>query len=74
MEQRCLIERVELFEVEIPYKVPFSISGGTALKRRSLILRLTDADGYQGYGESAPFEQPFYYTLSLHDALPIWPK
>ncbi len=68
MEQRCLIERVELFEVEIPYKIPFSISGGTALKRRSLILRLTDADGYQGYGESAPFEQPFYSSETIATA------
>ncbi|NMA61668.1 MAG: o-succinylbenzoate synthase [Firmicutes bacterium] len=68
MEQAIWIERVELFEVEIPYKIPFSISGGTALKRKSLILRLTDLDGYQGYGESAPFEQPFYSSETIETA------
>ena len=68
MEQKCWIERVELFEVEIPYKIPFSISGGTALKRKSLIVRLTDVDGYQGYGESAPFEQPFYSSETIETA------
>lgn len=68
MEQAIWIERVELFEIELPYKIPFSISGGTALTRKSLIVRLTDLDGYQGYGESAPFEQSFYSSETIEGA------
>lgn len=65
MRQSFKIEQVEVFEIQIPFRIPFSISGGTSLIRKSLIVRLTDADGYQGYGESAPFAQPFYSSETI---------
>jgi hypothetical protein len=54
-----------LLEVAVPLVEPFRISGGTLRARRSLIVELTGASGAVGYGESAPFEEPFYSEETL---------
>ena len=54
------ITRVELFELSLPLIEPFVISGGTMHERRSLVVVLHDEAGHRGYGESPPFELPFY--------------
>jgi len=36
--------------------------------RRSLIVELTDSEGNRGYGESAPFELPFYSSETFASA------
>jgi o-succinylbenzoate synthase len=54
------ITRVELFELSLPLMEPFVISGGTMRERRSLVVVLHDEAGHRGYGESPPFELPFY--------------
>jgi o-succinylbenzoate synthase len=54
------ITRVELFELSLPLIEPFVISGGTMRERRSLVVVLHDDEGHRGYGESPPFELPFY--------------
>ena len=54
------IAACRLHEVAVPLVEPFRISGGTLATRRSLIVELADASGAVGYGESAPFEAPFY--------------
>ncbi len=54
------IIRVELFELVLPLIEPFVISGGTMRERRSLVVVLHDDSGHRGYGESPPFELPFY--------------
>jgi O-succinylbenzoate synthase len=54
------IERIELYELSLPLIEPFVISGGTMRERRSLVVVLHDAEGHRGYGESPPFELPFY--------------
>ena len=54
-----------LFEVAVPLVEPFRISGGTLARRRSLIVELSGASGAVGYGESAPFEEPFYSEETL---------
>jgi o-succinylbenzoate synthase len=54
------IIRVELFELSLPLVEPFVISGGTMHERRSLVVVLHDDEGHRGYGESPPFELPFY--------------
>ena len=59
MNQTCSIERIELYEIRIPFKIPFTISGGTSHYRKSLIVKLMDSDGCVGFGESAPFEHRF---------------
>jgi O-succinylbenzoate synthase len=55
-----VIRRARLYEVALPLKTPFVISGGELAVRRSLIVELEDASGGRGFGESAPFEAPFY--------------
>jgi o-succinylbenzoate synthase len=54
------ITRIQLFDLTLPLIEPFVISGGTMRERRSLIVVLHDAEGHRGYGESPPFELPFY--------------
>ncbi|HZO18033.1 MAG TPA: o-succinylbenzoate synthase [Gemmatimonadaceae bacterium] len=59
------IDRARLWEVALPLTVPFAISGGVMHIRRSLIVELTSSDGAIGFGESAPFELPFYSSETL---------
>ena len=62
------IERVELYELTLPLLEPFIISGGTMTYRRSLVIVLHDDQGNRGYGESPPFELPFYSEETLAGA------
>src|SRR5918992_2401387 len=62
------IERVELYELTLPLLEPFIISGGTMTVRRSLVVVLQDDKGNRGYGESPPFELPFYSEETLAGA------
>jgi O-succinylbenzoate synthase len=62
------ITRVELFELTLPLVEPFAISGGTMHQRRSLVTVLHDEGGHRGYGESPPFELPFYSDETLAGA------
>jgi len=59
------VVRAELFDLRLPLVEPFVISGGTVAERRSLVVALTDDAGHVGYGESPPFEQPFYSEETL---------
>jgi O-succinylbenzoate synthase len=62
------IDRARLWEVSLPLTVPFAISGGVMRIRRSLIVELCSTDGATGFGESAPFELPFYSSETLDSA------
>ncbi|MBA3658907.1 MAG: o-succinylbenzoate synthase, partial [Gemmatimonadales bacterium] len=62
------IIRAELRELALPLLEPFVISGGTMTERRSLLVVLHDGDGHVGYGESPPFELPFYSEETLASA------
>jgi O-succinylbenzoate synthase len=62
------IERVELYELTLPLVEPFIISGGTMTERRSLVVVLHDEQGHQGFGESPPFELPFYSEETIASA------
>ena len=62
------IARIELHELTLPLVEPFIISGGTMVERRSLVVILEDDDGHRGYGESPPFELPFYSEETLAGA------
>jgi O-succinylbenzoate synthase len=48
--------------------IPFAISGGVMCSRRSLIVELTSPGGAMGFGESAPFELPFYSSETVESA------
>jgi O-succinylbenzoate synthase len=62
------ITSAELFELTLPFLEPFIISGGAIRERRSLIVALHDDAGHVGYGESPPFELPFYSEETLAGA------
>lgn len=62
------ITRIELLELSLPLVEPFVISGGTMHERRSLVVVLHDDAGHRGYGESPPFELPFYSDETLAGA------
>lgn len=62
------IEEVELHELVLPLVEPFIISGGTITERRSLVVVLRDEHGRAGYGESPPFDRPFYSEETLGSA------
>jgi o-succinylbenzoate synthase len=62
------IDRIELYELALPLLEPFIISGGTMVERRSLVVVLHDTEGHRGYGESPPFELPFYSEETLASA------
>jgi o-succinylbenzoate synthase len=60
--------RIELYELTLPLVEPFIISGGKVTHRRSLVVVLHDDEGHQGWGESPPFELPFYSDETLAGA------
>ncbi len=62
------VVQARLFAVALPLREPFTISGGTMAIRRSLIVELSDSEGNRGYGESAPFELPFYSSETFASA------
>ena len=62
------ITRAELFELTLPLVEPFVISGGTMTERRSIVVVLHDDAGHMGYGESPPFQFPFYSEETLSSA------
>ena len=62
------IEQIELYQLTLPLVEPFIISGGTMTHRRSLVVILHDGEGHRGFGESPPFELPFYSDETLAGA------
>ena len=62
------IARADLYELTLPLLEPFVISGGAITERRSLIVVLHDDAGHVGYGESPPFDLPFYSEETLTSA------
>ena len=68
MTTALTIERARLWDVALPLTVPFAISGGVMHVRRSLIIELASANGATGFGESAPFELPFYSSETIESA------
>jgi len=62
------ITRADLYELSLPLLEPFVISGGAITERRSLIVVLHDDAGHTGYGESPPFDLPFYSEETLTSA------
>jgi O-succinylbenzoate synthase len=53
------IERVEVFQVRLPFKEPFRTSFGDTLHQESIVVRLESA-GAVGWGEADPLWLPIY--------------
>jgi O-succinylbenzoate synthase len=54
------IKRIELFVVELPMTEPFKVSFGTVTSRRLVLVKMTDTDGCEGWGEAATLDLPIY--------------
>lgn len=55
-----IIDSVELREIRLPLIHFFETSFGRTTERRILLVRLTDKDGAEGWGECTAGEGPFY--------------
>ncbi|QGP92038.1 o-succinylbenzoate synthase [Neomoorella glycerini] len=67
INEAARIESARIVEVDIPYAIPFQISGGISYSRKSLIIELK-GEGITAYGEAAPFEAPFYSSETIASA------
>lgn len=65
------IDRVAIYEIDLPLRVPFQISGGVMRSRRSIVVQLHSGD-HIGYGESAPFQFPFYASETIGSVLALY--
>lgn len=61
------IDRVELFALRLPLRIPFHAAHGSTEVRDLGVLRLTDSDGLVGLGEITPYPDP--YAPPLEDLL-----
>jgi len=48
------VVKVEVFEIEAAFATPYKLSHGTLATTRAVLLKLTDADGVEGWGEANP--------------------
>jgi O-succinylbenzoate synthase len=64
MDEKIKIDSVNLYQIAIPLKVPFEISGGRSYYRQSIIIEMCSGS-LIGYGESAPFDAPFYSSETV---------
>ncbi len=52
-----VIQRLEIWPVDIPITDPFVVATGARLTAENLFMRVTLRDGTQGVGEAAPFPE-----------------
>lgn len=64
------IASIELFVVQMPLKSPFLTHLGTVKDREGIIVKITNKDGFSGFGEGVAFSTPWYteetVTTCLH--------
>lgn len=48
------ISKARIFKASIPYRYPFTISGGTTSVAEHVFVEITGDEGFKGYGEAAP--------------------
>jgi O-succinylbenzoate synthase len=63
-----IIESIELREIRLPLIHFFETSFGRTTERRILLVRVTDSDGAEGWGECTAGEGPFYSYESTETA------
>jgi len=63
-----MLRSAELFLVRLRFKQPMRTALSAMTERETTILRLTDTEGYVGYGEGAAFSTP-WYTSETQDSI-----
>jgi len=62
------IKKINLYEIHLPLKEPFTISSGTQDVRRVALVEVEDADGVAGWGECVAPEYPNYSPEAIDTA------
>ncbi len=62
------LECLELRELRLPLKHPFETSFGRITARRVLIVKVTNGDGTEGYGECVAMEDPYFNAETIDTA------
>jgi o-succinylbenzoate synthase len=65
---RLQLECLELRELRLPLKHPFETSFGCTTARRVLIVKVTNGEGAQGYGECVAMEDPYFNAETIDTA------
>ena len=65
------LERIDLWEIELPLRHAFETSFGVTTKRRIIIVRVFDRTGAAGYGECTAMNLPFYNPETVDTAWAI---
>ena len=60
------IERIEIAEYELPLTRPLHVGGRSLKTRVGALVRITNDDGHEGYGDMAPL--PRLHTETLEEA------
>lgn len=58
-----VVDRVEVFKIEVPLEKPFTTALGTTTKLQEIIVRVTDSDGTHGWGEASPSKRTLATSL-----------
>jgi len=67
IDESARIDGISLYRISIPMRLPFQISTGICYTRKSLIVEIREGN-ISGYGETAPFEEPFYSSETVETA------
>lgn len=63
------IATIELFVISMPLKSPFVTHLGEVREREGIIIKVTDKDGVEGYGEGVAFSTPWYTEETVRTSL-----
>lgn len=66
-----IIFSIKLYVIKMPLKSPFFTHLGTVKEREGIIVKIMDADGYCGYGESVAFSSPWYTEETVKTSLHV---
>lgn len=61
------IQRAEVFVIQADFVTPYRVTEGLLVNTRAIMLRLTDADGVEGWGEANPSKT--FTGESIEDAV-----
>ena len=60
IDQSIAVKSVTLHRVRVPFIEPFRISNGVVAEKDAILIELTTADGFVGWGEASPMSGSFY--------------
>ncbi|WP_066310859.1 o-succinylbenzoate synthase [Bacillus sp. FJAT-29814] len=63
------IATIELFVISMPLKSPFVTHLGEVREREGIIIKVTDKDGVEGFGEGVAFSTPWYTEETVRTSL-----